>query len=260
MPCRRRRGGDRSRSLLPQASGRTKTYRFLFPFVCSSLFLDYRHRLACTLLGEVTRLLDFCIIDLGFPLEWINRTFHGGPDRELEPLEDPVPELYRPHDGIRTPHGDHVRAQGGEILVGPDLDRLLRADLHAIVALPALLRLLVERLHEVPVQGHEVVRADILAGSLILRLAAVAFFCNHVTRHVITSCLIECIELLSCLFLYIIYKCSSHCDHPDLNPFAVHLPSENVVKSLISPHSPPLEMENPNGGATRRMIASVISA
>src|SRR5512143_2381774 len=156
-------------------------YRFLFPFVISSLFLDNRHGLRSS---EVARLFEFSHICFRFALVGIDRTFGSGPDRELETLQDPVPELDGPHDGVRTPHRDNVRSEGAEILVSPDLDRLLRADLHAVVALPALLWLLIVRLHEVPVQGHEVVRADILASSLILRLAAVTLLCNHITRHV----------------------------------------------------------------------------
>src|SRR5512143_3668364 len=149
----------------------------------SSLFLDYRHGLASAMVGEVAGLFDFCEIDFRLSLEGIDRAFSRCPDRELEALQDPVAELDGPHDGVRAPHRDHVCAQGGEILVGADFDRLLRADLHAIVALPALLRLLVVGLHDIPVQGHEVVWADILTSSLILRLAAVTLLCNHITRH-----------------------------------------------------------------------------
>src|SRR3990172_6177670 len=159
-------------------------YKFLFPFVCSSLFLEYRHGLRG---GEEANLFDFCHVRFRLALEGIDRAFGSGPDRELEPLQDPVAELHGPHDGIRAAHGDDVAAHGVEVLVAPDLDRLLRADLDAVVALPALLRLLVEGLHEVPVQGHEVVRADVLASSFVLRLAAVALLCNHITRHVTTS-------------------------------------------------------------------------
>ena len=74
----------------------------------------------------------------------------------------------------------HGAAQGHDVRVVAHLDGVLRADLHAGVALPALLGLLVEGLHRMPglrsvlVEQHQVVRADVHAGGLVLPLAAVA--------------------------------------------------------------------------------------
>ena len=168
-----------------------KMYRFLFP--CYLFLLISCGRLLRASSCEEAGLLEIGEIGLGLARVRVDRAFGGGADRELEPLEDPVAELDGPHDGVGAPHRDDVRAQGREVLIAPDLDRLLRADLDAVVALPALLRLLVVGLHEVPVEDHEVVGADVLAGGLVLRLAAVALLGNNETRHVVTNLLsMEC--------------------------------------------------------------------
>src|SRR5512143_993122 len=64
----------------------------------SSLFFDYRHGLASTLVGEVAGLFELCIIDLRLALVGIDRAFRRRPDGELKALQDPVPELDCPHD------------------------------------------------------------------------------------------------------------------------------------------------------------------
>src|SRR5512139_417824 len=77
----------------------------------------------------------------------IDRALAGRADRELEPLQRPVAEADRPHDRIRAAQRLHGAAQRDDVGVMADLDRVLGADLHAGVALPALLGLLVPRLH-----------------------------------------------------------------------------------------------------------------
>ena len=106
-------------------------------------------------------------------------------DGELEPLGADlfVPELHGPHDVLRAPHGRNAGAHGNEVLITADLDRLSRADLHAAIALPAHLGVLVVRLHDVLIKDHEVVGANVLAGGLIKRLAAITFVRDHIARH-----------------------------------------------------------------------------
>src|SRR3972149_2142623 len=68
-------------------------------------------------------------------------------------------------------------------------DRVLRADLDAGIAFPALLGFLVECFHRVAglrsvlVQQHQVMRADVHASGLVLPLAAIAFLGAHKCRH-----------------------------------------------------------------------------
>jgi hypothetical protein len=68
-------------------------------------------------------------------------------------------------------------------------DGLLRANLDAAVAFPALLGFLVEGAHGVAgfravlVQLHQVVRADVHASGLVLTLAAVALVGTNIGRH-----------------------------------------------------------------------------
>src|SRR6266581_3772165 len=94
----------------------------------------------------------------------VDRAFGRGGDRELETLHGAVAEL----------------------------DGALRADLDAGIAFPALLGLLVEGLHGVAgfgtvlVQLHQVVRADVHAGGLVLALATVAFFGAHKGWHCVS--------------------------------------------------------------------------
>src|SRR5574341_992559 len=74
----------------------------------------------------------------------IGRAFRGGADREFETLHGPVAELDGPHDGIRPGQRLNGGAHRHHVRVMAALDGLLRADLHAGIALPALLGLLVE--------------------------------------------------------------------------------------------------------------------
>src|SRR5512137_900323 len=146
-------------------------------------------RLLAGLVVEEAGALELREVGLGFAAVEVDRPLDGGADRELEALEHAVAELHRPHDGVGRAHGDDVGAQGAEVLVAADLDRLLGADLHAVVALPALVGFLVVGLHDVPVEHHEVVGADVLAGGLVLPLAPIALLRENVTRHQLSSLL-----------------------------------------------------------------------
>src|SRR3989338_6871229 len=119
----------------------------------------------------------------------IDRAFRGGADREFEALDVAVAELDGPHDGVGAAQRLHRAAQRHNVGIVARFDGVLRADLDAGITFPALLRFLVPRLHRgagfgaVLVQFHQVMRADIHAGSLILPLAAIAFFGTYKCWH-----------------------------------------------------------------------------
>ena len=85
--------------------------------------------------------------------------------------------------------GHNVASKAEVDAVMAHLDGVLRADLDAGVALPALLGLLVEGFHgmtgdgAVLIQQHKVMGADIHASSLVLALASVALVGAHVGWH-----------------------------------------------------------------------------
>src|SRR5450756_2180654 len=79
-----------------------------------------------------------------FALEAIDGTFRRGPDGELEALHGlAVPELDGPHDIVGAAQRDGAGAQGHDVRIVANFNGLLGADLHAVVAFPALVRLLV---------------------------------------------------------------------------------------------------------------------
>src|SRR5262245_56610092 len=102
---------------------------------------------------------------------------------ELEALHLTVPELDGPHDRIRPAKRGEARAERHHVAVPAHRDRALRTGLHARVALPAEIRLLVPGFSERLVERHEVVRTDVLAGRTVQRLAPVALLGVHVGRH-----------------------------------------------------------------------------
>ena len=97
-----------------------------------------------------------------------------------------------PHDGIRAAQRLHRAAQRHDVGVVAAFDGALRADLDAGVTLPALLRLLVEGFHgmagfgTVLVEFHQVVRADVHAGGLVLPLAAIALLGTNKSWHLVS--------------------------------------------------------------------------
>src|SRR5712691_11225820 len=95
------------------------------------------------------------------------RTPGCGPDREGELLQPPVPVPDLPGDRalFRFPEHPDLVAQRCEVRIASDVDRVLRARLHARVALPAEIGLDVVRpeIHRVDV--HDVGRSDIHAVS-----------------------------------------------------------------------------------------------
>ena len=143
-------------------------------------------------LYEEARLLDLVHVGLRLAAVRIDGTVRRCTNRVLEALQGAVAELDGPHNGVRTTQRLHGTAQRHDVSIVTGLDGLLRADLDAGLAFPALLRLLVESLHgmagfrTVLVQFHEVVRADVHASSLVLTLTAVALFCTYKCWHVIS--------------------------------------------------------------------------
>jgi hypothetical protein len=112
-------------------------------------------------------------------------TFGGGPDGELEALDETISELAGPHDVLGTHHGHDGASQRYEIGITAYFDGLGRADLYAGKALPALIRFLVVSFHFVGIQDHQVVGANVHASGLVATLAAVTFFLNYKTWHLI---------------------------------------------------------------------------
>ena len=62
----------------------------------------------------------------------IGLTFGGGPDGELEALDEAVSELTGPHDILGTHHGHDGASQRHEVGVAANFDGLGGADLHEI--------------------------------------------------------------------------------------------------------------------------------
>src|SRR5208337_2499106 len=91
------------------------------------------------LVGEVARLRLVAVR--------VDRTDRGRAHRELEALDFAVAELDRPHDSVVGAKRDRRAAHRHPVREGTDLDRLLRAGLDAALALPALIRFLIESLH-----------------------------------------------------------------------------------------------------------------
>src|SRR4030042_1872203 len=118
--------------------------------------------------------------------ERLRLPLRGGANRELEALQRAVAELDRPHDRVTRPKRNRTCTQRNEVGVAANLDRLYGADLDAAVALPALLRLLVVGLHLLTIQGHEIVRTNVLASRLIKCFATVTFVCYYETGHQIS--------------------------------------------------------------------------
>ena len=99
-------------------------------------------------------------IVLGRPLD---RSPGRGPDRGLEVLLAAVPELELPRNGrlgLFPQHADAV-PERGEVGIAADIDGVLRAGLHAGVALPAHVRLDVVGPPSGLVDVHDVGRADV---------------------------------------------------------------------------------------------------
>jgi hypothetical protein len=109
----------------------------------------------------------------------------GGPDGELEALDETIAELAGPHHVLGTHHGHNGASQGHEIGIAAYFDGLGGADLDAGKTFPALIRLLIVSLHGVWVQDHQVVGANVHASGLVAALAAVTFFLNYKTWHLI---------------------------------------------------------------------------
>jgi hypothetical protein len=74
-------------------------------------------------------------------------------------------------------------AEGNEVRVAAYFHRLRRADLDAVVAFPAQFGTAVERLHFFFIENHEVVGANVLAGSFVQCFTPVAFIRNYITWH-----------------------------------------------------------------------------
>src|SRR4030067_685480 len=125
----------------------------------------------------------------GLAVVRLDRAFGRGTDGELEALQGAVAELDGPHDRVGTTQGLHRAAERHDVGVVAHFDGLLRADLDAAVALPALLRLLVVRLHGVAGGGtvlvghHQVMRGDVNACGLVLTLAAIALIGTYECWH-----------------------------------------------------------------------------
>jgi hypothetical protein len=96
-----------------------------------------------------------------------------------------IAELAGPHDVLGTHHGHDGASQGHEIGIAAYFDGLGGADLDTGKAFPALIRLLVVSLHGVSVEDHQVVGANVHASGLVAALAAVTFFLNYKTWHLI---------------------------------------------------------------------------
>src|SRR3990172_4335148 len=131
-------------------------------------------------------------IGLGLAVVRLDRAFRRGTDRELEALDVAVAELDGPHDRVGATQRLHRAAEGDDVGIVTALDRLLRADLHAGIAFPALLGFLVPGLHRmagfgaVLVELHQVMGADVHAGGLVLTLAAIAFVGTYECWHGVT--------------------------------------------------------------------------
>ena len=110
---------------------------------------------------EESGLLEVGIIRLGFSAVEIDRPFSSRPDRELVAFERAVTELDGPHDGISTSQRNNITAQGNEVVKSSHLDCLLRTNLDAVVAFPALVRFLVPCKHSVDFELHQVDGTDI---------------------------------------------------------------------------------------------------
>ena len=98
-------------------------------------------------------------------------------------------ESERRGDGIRAAQRLHLGAKRHHIRIVPALDGLLRADLYAAVALPALLRFLIVGFHRVAglgtvlVEPHQIMGTNVHACSFVLSFAAITFLCAHICWH-----------------------------------------------------------------------------
>ena len=132
---------------------------------------------------------DLIHVGSGFIPIGVNRSLSSGARGELESLQGAVTEFDGPHNGFRAPQGLYHCAQRHHVGVVPALYRLLWADFYAAVTFPALLRLLVIRLHcmagfrAIFVEPHQIVRTDILTSGFILAFTAVTFISAHIRWH-----------------------------------------------------------------------------
>ncbi|VTR68842.1 hypothetical protein DESC_720220 [Desulfosarcina cetonica] len=115
----------------------------------------------------------------------IGLAFGGGPDGELEAFDKAVSELTGPHDILGAHHGHDGASQRYEIGVAANFNGLGGANFYAGKALPALIRFLVVGLHGVGIQNHQIVGTNVHASGLVATLAAVTFFLNYKTWHLI---------------------------------------------------------------------------
>src|SRR5713226_1735903 len=104
-------------------------------------------------------------------------------NREPEPFCLRISELHRPYNRVSAAQRRQPRPERNDVAVAAHLDRGLWTRLHARVALPTLVGLLVPRLAEALVEHHEVVGTNVHARGAIQRLAAVAFIWMHEGRH-----------------------------------------------------------------------------
>jgi hypothetical protein len=83
----------------------------------------------------------------------------------------------------------HLTAHGDKVIVAANGNGALRTDFDARITFPACIRLLIVSLHLLLVQDHQVIGADVHAGSFVATLAAVTFRRIYVTWHSLTSSL-----------------------------------------------------------------------
>src|SRR6266571_3295734 len=150
-----------------------------------SALRDHRQRVHAEILGLPAQAGLLRVLDDGGGqvLVRLDGAPRGRADGELEALHVPVPELHGPHDGVRAPERREARPERHHVAVAAHGDGALRAGLHAGVALPAHVRLLVPRLPERLVERHEVGGTDVLAGGPVQGLAPVTLVWIHVSRH-----------------------------------------------------------------------------
>jgi len=117
----------------------------------------------------------------------IGSTLSGGADRKLETLHIAITELDGPHNGVRRSHRMNLAAHRHEVIVAANENGALRADLHARVALPAGIRLLIVRLHLLNVENHQIVGTDVHACGFVSTLATITLGRIYITWHSTTS-------------------------------------------------------------------------
>src|SRR5581483_5801694 len=151
--------------------------------ICLSLVLqpeDVAHPGRCGL-GEEHRRIEITLGRKAAVRDCFS--FRCGADGEFEALHVAIAELDGPQDGIRGAHRRRGGSQRHEVSITAYFDGLRGADLDAVVAFPTHRQVAVVSLHLLLVQSHEIVGANMLACSLVQRLAPVAFLRIYITRH-----------------------------------------------------------------------------